>query len=108
MFEPDKVLALNNAIGLLVVAAMNPEQPNVEALLDDFRLCLNDYEAWAENFWTGGALKVEQVFKVGNEVRLSAPKESTAPVSSTLAICPASGPLTLVRSLLVCRSATRA
>ncbi|UVM37105.1 DUF6531 domain-containing protein [Pseudomonas sp. B21-017] len=96
MFEPDKVLALNNAIGLLVVAAMNPEQPNIEALLGDFRLCLNDYEAWAENFWTGGALNVEQVFKVGNEVRLSAPKDSTAPFSSTLAMCPASGPLTLV------------
>ncbi|WP_030127948.1 RHS repeat-associated core domain-containing protein [Pseudomonas sp. QTF5] len=96
MFEPDKVLALNNAIGLLVVAAMNPERPDVEALLGDFRLCLNDYEAWAENFWTGGALNVEQVFKVGNEVRLSAPKDSTAPVGSTLAICPASGPLTLV------------
>ncbi|WLG52622.1 RHS repeat-associated core domain-containing protein [Pseudomonas sp. FP1742] len=96
MFEPDKVLALNNAIGLLVVAAMNPEQPDIEALLGDFRLCLNDYEAWAEKFWTGGALNVEQVFKVGNEVRLSAPKESTAPVSSTLAMCPASGPLTLV------------
>jgi RHS repeat-associated protein len=96
MFEPDKVLALNNAIGLLVVAAMNPEQPNVEALLADFRLCLNNYEAWAENFWTAGALNVEQVFKVGNDVRLSAPKDSTAPVSSTLATCPASGPLTLV------------
>ncbi|MFD2883135.1 hypothetical protein ACFS4T_10785 [Pseudomonas lini] len=50
MFEPDKVLALNNAIGLLVVAAMNPEQPDVEALLGDFRLCLNNYEAWAEKF----------------------------------------------------------
>ncbi|WP_223487592.1 RHS repeat-associated core domain-containing protein [Pseudomonas sp. A-RE-19] len=96
MFEPDKVLALNNAIGLLVVAAMNPEQPDLEALLGDFRLCLNDYEAWAEKFWTGGALNVEQVFKVGNDVRLSAPKDSTAPVSSTLAMCPASGPLTLV------------
>lgn len=96
MFNPDKVLALNNAIGLLVVAAMPPEQPDVEALLDDFRLCLNDYEAWAENFWTGWALDVEQVFTVGNDVRLSAPKDSTAPVSSTLATCPANGPLTLV------------
>ncbi|MHC8367803.1 RHS repeat-associated core domain-containing protein [Pseudomonas sp. ZT5P21] len=96
MFNPDKVLALNNAIGLLVVAAMPPGQPNVEALLGDFRLCLNDYEAWAENFWTGWALDVEQVFKVGNDVRLSAPKDSRAPVSSTLATCPASGPLTLV------------
>jgi len=96
MFNPDKVLALNNAIGLIVVAAMNPGQPDVEALLGDFRLCLNDYEAWAENFWTGWALDVEQVFKVGDDVRLSAPKNSTGPISSTLATCPASGPLTLV------------
>ena len=96
MFKPDKVLALNNAIGLLVVAAMDPEQPDVEALIGDFRLCLNDYDAWAENFWTGWALDVEQVFKVGNDVRLSAPADSLAPASSTLATCPASGPLTLV------------
>ncbi|MDR6927911.1 RHS repeat-associated core domain-containing protein [Pseudomonas sp. BE134] len=96
MLEPDKVLALNNAIGLLVVAAMDPEQPNVEALLADFRLCLNDYDAWAESFWTGKALDIEQVFKVGNEVRLFAPKHSTTPVSATVAACAASGPLTLV------------
>jgi RHS repeat-associated protein len=96
MFIPDNLLALNNTIGLLVVAAMDPEQPNVEALLGDFRLCLNDYDAWAESFWTGKALDVEQVFKVGNEVRLSAPKHSTTPVSSTVAACPANGPLTLV------------
>lgn len=94
MFNPDKVLALNNAIGLLVVAAMNPEQPDFETLISEFRLCLNDYDAWAENFWTGGALDVEQVFKVGNDVRLSAPRDT--PVSSTVATCPASGPLTLV------------
>lgn len=96
MFIPDNLLALNNTIGLLVVAAMDPEQPDVEALLDDFRLCLNDYDAWAESFWTGKALDVEQVFKVGNEVRLSAPKHSTTPVSATVAACQASGPLTLV------------
>ena len=72
MLAPDKLLALNNTIGLLVVAAMNPERPNFEALLGEFRLCLNDYEAWAESFWTGRVLDVEQVFTVGNEVRLSA------------------------------------
>ncbi|MEJ5097583.1 RHS repeat-associated core domain-containing protein [Pseudomonas sp. MYb331] len=96
MFHPDKLLALNNTIGLLVVAAMPPEQPDVEALVGDFRLCLNNYEAWAENYWTGGALEVEQVFKIGNDVRLTTPKSSTTPVSSTVAMCPASGPLTLV------------
>ncbi|RKS28818.1 YD repeat-containing protein, partial [Pseudomonas sp. WPR_5_2] len=96
MFDPDKLLALNNTIGLLVVAAMNPEQPDIEALLGEFRLCLNDYEAWAQSFWTGGTLDVEQAFKVGNDVHLSAPKNATTPISSTVAMCPASGPLTLV------------
>ncbi|MGE8189747.1 RHS repeat-associated core domain-containing protein [Pseudomonas sp. NPDC086278] len=96
MFDPDRVLALNNAIGLLVVAAMNPEQPDVEALLADFRLSLNDYDAWAARFWTGNALDIEQVFKVGNDVRLVAPKNPTTPVSSTVAACPATGALTLV------------
>ncbi|MCS3836091.1 RHS repeat-associated protein [Pseudomonas sp. JAI111] len=96
MFVPDKVLALNNAIGLLVVAAMDPEKPDVEALLADFRLCLNDYDAWAQSFWTGKALDIEQVLKVGNEVRLVAPKTATTPVSATVAACPAAGPLTLV------------
>ena len=96
MFHPDKLLALNNNIGLLVVAAMNPDHPDIESLLSDFRLSLNNYDAWAESFWTGGVLNVEQVFKVGDDVRLSAPKNSTKPVSSTVAMCPASGPLTLV------------
>ncbi len=74
MFAPDKLLALNNTIGLLVVAAMDPEQPDVDAVFQDFRTCLNDYDAWAESFWTGWALDLEQVFKVGNEVSLAAPK----------------------------------
>ena len=96
MFDPDKLLALNNTIGLLVMAALNPQQPDIEALLSDFRLSLNAYDTWAENFWSSGKLDVEQVFKVGNDVRLTAPKHSTTPVSSTVATCPASGPLTLV------------
>jgi len=60
MSKPDKVLALNNAIGLLAVAAMDPAQPDVEPLIADFRLCLNDYNAWAENFWSGWALDIER------------------------------------------------
>lgn len=96
MFQPDQLLALNNSIGLLVVAALNPKQPDFEALIDEFRLCLNNYDAWAEQFWTGTALDIEQVFKVGNDVQLSAPITSRAPVSSSVVMCPASGPLTLV------------
>ncbi|WP_082356769.1 RHS repeat-associated core domain-containing protein [Pseudomonas nunensis] len=96
MFDPNGLLALNNTIGLMVVAAMNPEQPDVEAVLGEFRLCLNDYERWAENFWSGSTLDVEQVFKVGNDVRLRAPLNTTTPVSSVVTQCPAEGPLTLV------------
>ncbi|MBV4488479.1 type IV secretion protein Rhs, partial [Pseudomonas sp. SWRI153] len=96
MFQPDRLLALNNSIGLLVVAALNPRQPDFEALIDEFRLCLNQYDAWAEQFWTGTALDIEQVFKVGNDVQLSAPIASRTPVSSSVVMCPADGPLTLV------------
>ncbi|MBN6840202.1 type IV secretion protein Rhs, partial [Pseudomonas granadensis] len=96
MFEPDRLLALNNSIGLLVVAALNPEQPDFEALIGEFRLCLNNYDAWAEQFWTGTALDIEQVFSVGNDVRLSAPITSRQPLSSSVVMCPADGPLTLV------------
>jgi RHS repeat-associated protein len=96
MLQPDRLLPLNNSIGLLVVAALNPDQPDAEQLFREFRLCLNDYESWAEQFWTGPALDVEQVFKVGNDVRLSAPIHSRKPIGSAVVMCPASGPLTLV------------
>ncbi|MGG7674886.1 DUF6531 domain-containing protein, partial [Pseudomonas sp. WC2] len=96
MFQPDRLLALNNSIGLLIVAALNPEHPDFETLIREFRLCLNNYEAWAEQFWTGTALDVEQVFTVGNDVRLSAPIQSRQPITSAVVMCPASGALTLV------------
>ncbi|WP_460319184.1 RHS repeat-associated core domain-containing protein [Pseudomonas ogarae] len=103
MFAPDKLLALNNTIGLLVVAAMDPEQPDVDAVFQDFRTCLNDYGAWAESFWTGWALDLEQVFKVGNEVSLAAPKNLDTPISATVVACPAEGPLTLVHMFQAAR-----
>ncbi|PTT28193.1 type IV secretion protein Rhs, partial [Pseudomonas sp. HMWF021] len=96
MFQTDRLLALNNSIGLLVVAALNPEHPDFETLIREFRLCLNNYEAWAEQFWTGTALDVEQAFKVGNDVHLSAPVHSRQPIQTSVVMCPASGPLTLV------------
>ncbi|MCO7630167.1 DUF6531 domain-containing protein, partial [Pseudomonas fluorescens] len=96
MFQTDRLLALNNSIGLLVVAALNPQHPDFETLIREFRLCLNNYEAWAEQFWTGTALDVEQVFKVGDHVRLSAPVKSRQPIQTSVVMCPASGPLTLV------------
>ncbi|EUB87800.1 RHS repeat protein [Pseudomonas sp. GM30] len=96
MFQTDRLLALNNSIGLLVVAALNPQHPDFETLIREFRLCLNNYEAWAEQFWTGTALEVEQVFKVGDDVHLSAPVKSRQPIQPSVVMCPASGPLTLV------------
>ncbi|TDV50509.1 RHS repeat-associated protein [Pseudomonas helmanticensis] len=96
MLPTDRLLALNNSIGLLVVAALNPDEPDFEHLIREFRLCLNHYDAWAEQFWTGTALDVEQVFTVGNDVRLSAPIKSRQPLSSSVVMCSASGSLTLV------------
>ncbi|WP_102357852.1 DUF6531 domain-containing protein, partial [Pseudomonas sp. AD21] len=96
MLQTDRLLALNNSIGLLVVAALHPEHPDFETLIREFRLSLNHYEAWAEQFWTGTALDVEQVFKVGNDLHLSASVKSRQPIQTSVVMCPASGPLTLV------------
>ncbi|MFW0754936.1 RHS repeat-associated core domain-containing protein [Pseudomonas sp. H11T01] len=82
---------------------MDPKNPDINSVLNDFKHCLNDYQAWAESFWTGWALDVEQVFKVGDEVSLVAPKNSRTPVSTTVAMCPASGPLTLVHMFQTAR-----
>ncbi|SFN24216.1 hypothetical protein SAMN04487858_115134, partial [Pseudomonas sp. ok602] len=87
---------LNASIGYLGLAALNADGPDVEIVLNDFRHCLNRFDAWAESFWTGTALDVEQVFKVGHEVSLSAPRRSKEPVSTTVTACSASGSLTLV------------
>ncbi|WP_260961735.1 RHS repeat-associated core domain-containing protein [Pseudomonas citri] len=92
----DKFLALHNTIGALVMATMDPEHPDVEAVLADFRNCLNEYDAWVERFWRLEALDVEQVFKVGNDVTLVAPRKPIKPLSAVVASCPAEGPLTLV------------
>ena len=74
---------------------MDPEAPDVERVFGDFRHCLNTFDTWAESFWSGSALEVEQVFKVGDEVALVAPVSSKAP-SKTVAMCSAQGSLTLV------------
>ncbi|RWW79986.1 hypothetical protein BHE74_00011713, partial [Ensete ventricosum] len=74
---------------------MDASKPDVETVLRDFRACLNDFDAWAESFWSLGTLEVEQVFKVGDEVSLVAPASSQKP-SRTVAVCKAQGSLTLV------------
>ncbi|WP_445571270.1 RHS repeat-associated core domain-containing protein [Pseudomonas sp. E102] len=91
---PDKTPSLSGAIGSLVLAVMN--KPNVEAVLQDFRNCLGDYDTWAQKFWNGQTLDIEQVFKVGNEVSLAPTKDGGKQVSAVVASCPAQGPLTLV------------
>ncbi|MGF6094367.1 RHS repeat-associated core domain-containing protein [Pseudomonas sp. 18175] len=82
-------------IASLVLAPMDAKTPDVENVLRDFRACLNDFDAWAESFWSFSALEVEQVFKVGDEVALVAPASSQKP-HRTVALCKAQGSLTLV------------
>ncbi|MGY2680896.1 DUF6531 domain-containing protein [Pseudomonas tolaasii] len=78
-----------------VLIPMNANAPDVEGVLRDFRGCLNTFDEWAESFWGGSTLDVEQVFKVGEEVALVAPASSKTP-SRTVIQCKAQGSLTLV------------
>ena len=82
-------------IAQFVLSPMDAEKPDVETVLRDFRTCLNAFDEWAESFWSGSALDVEQVFKVGQEVSLVAPASSKQP-NRTVAVCKAQGSLTLV------------
>ncbi|NVZ53266.1 RHS repeat protein, partial [Pseudomonas sp. B6002] len=82
-------------IAKLVLDSMNAKSPDVESVFRDFRECLNTFDGWAERFWSGSALEVEQIFKVGDEVALVAPVSSKAP-SPTVGMCKAQGSLTLV------------
>ncbi len=82
-------------IGKFVLSPMNAKAPDVEGVLRDFRDCLNTFDEWAERFWSGSSLEVEQVFKVGEEVSLVAPASSKKP-NRTVAVCKAQGALTLV------------
>ncbi|MBN2993204.1 type IV secretion protein Rhs, partial [Pseudomonas cedrina subsp. fulgida] len=82
-------------IGKFVLSPMDAKQPDVDSVFLDFRNCLNTFDAWAESFWSGSALDVEQVFKVGEEVSLVAPASSKKP-NRAVAVCKAQGSLTLV------------
>ena len=90
------IRATSHPIGFLVLAAMDSKTRDVESVLSDFRHCLNDYDAWAESFFSFSALDIEQVFKVGDEVALVAPINRSLFPSSTVAQCKADGTLTLV------------
>ncbi|WP_154845728.1 DUF6531 domain-containing protein, partial [Pseudomonas fluorescens] len=82
-------------IAKFVLSPMDDKKPDVDSVFRDFRNCLNTFDEWAESFWSGSALEVEQVFKVGEEVSLIAPVSSKKP-NSTVALCKAQGSLTLV------------
>ncbi|UOP09569.1 RHS repeat-associated core domain-containing protein [Pseudomonas palleroniana] len=82
-------------IARFVLVPMDAKTPDVEHVLRDFRTCLNTFDDWAESFWSGSALDLEQVFKVGDDVALTEPGSSKAP-SATVALCKAQGSLTLV------------
>ncbi len=88
--------ATSQTIGLLLLTAMDAKTRDVEAVLSDFRRCLNSYETLAQSFLSSSALDVEQVFKVGREVALVAPINRSILPSSTVAACQANGTLTLV------------
>ncbi|KAA0945644.1 type IV secretion protein Rhs, partial [Pseudomonas sp. ANT_H4] len=75
---------------------MDSKTRDVDSVLSDFRQCLNTYDEWAESFWSFSALDVDQVFKVGDEVALVTPVTRSLLPSSTVAMCKASGSLTLV------------
>ncbi|MGO4369178.1 hypothetical protein, partial [Pseudomonas sp. PAB10] len=80
-------------IGKLVLQVLDAKTPDVSVILKDFNNCLSDYKAWADSFWTGWALDVNQTFKVGNEVSVSERKTKTGAVE-TFATCPLLGDFT--------------
>ncbi len=87
---------MNPAIASLALTPLDSKTVDVEAVLREFRECLNTFDEWAESFFSFSALDVEQVFKVGDEVALVAPINRSLFPSSTVATCQASGTLTLV------------
>ncbi|WP_225931070.1 RHS repeat-associated core domain-containing protein [Pseudomonas monsensis] len=86
---------MNTPIGTLVLRVLDAKAPDVNLILKDFKNCLSDYKEWADGFWTGWALDVDQTFKVGNEVSITERKTETGAVK-TYATCPLVGDFTLI------------
>ncbi|MFG6207929.1 RHS repeat-associated core domain-containing protein [Pseudomonas retamae] len=86
---------MNTPIGTLVLRVLDAKAPDVNLILKDFKNCLSDYKEWADGFWTGWALDVDQTFKVGNEVSVTERKTKTGAVE-TYATCPLVGDFTLI------------
>ncbi|WP_238350051.1 RHS repeat-associated core domain-containing protein [Pseudomonas sp. SWRI111] len=86
---------MNTPIGTLVLRVLDAKAPDVSLILKDFKNCLSDYKEWADGFWSGWALDVDQTFKVGNEVSVTERKTKTGAVE-TYATCPLVGDFTLI------------
>ncbi|MDI2590369.1 DUF6531 domain-containing protein [Pseudomonas sp. 681] len=86
---------MNTPIGTLVLRVLDAKTPDVSLILKDFNNCLSDYKEWADGFWTGWALDVDQTFKVGNEVSITKRKTRTGAVE-TYATCPLAGDFTVI------------
>jgi len=49
-------------IGNLVIRVLDAKTPDVNVILKDFNNCLTEYKTWADGFWTGWAMDVDQKF----------------------------------------------
>nr|WP_174248212.1 RHS repeat-associated core domain-containing protein [Pseudomonas chlororaphis] len=93
---------MSSPLGTLVLRVLDAKKPDVNLILKDFNNCLSDYKNWADGFWTGWAMDVDQKFKVGNEVSVTQCKTKTGAVE-TFAVCPKDGKFTLIHTFETAR-----
>ncbi|PCR92839.1 type IV secretion protein Rhs [Pseudomonas fluorescens] len=93
---------MSSPLGTLVLRVLDAKAPDVNLILKDFNNCLSDYKNWADGFWTGWAMDVDQKFKVGNEVSVTQRRTRTGAVE-TFAVCPKDGKLTLIHAFETAR-----
>jgi RHS repeat-associated protein len=93
---------ISSPLGTLVLQVLDAKAPDVNLILKDFNNCLSDYKNWADGFWTGWAMDVDQKFKVGNEVSVTQRRTRTGAVE-TFAVCPKDGKFTLIHAFETAR-----
>lgn len=93
---------ISSPLGTLVLRVLDAKAPDVNLILKDFNNCLSDYQNWADGFWTGWAMDVDQKFKVGNEVSVTQRKTKKGAVE-TFAVCPKDGKFTLIHTFETAR-----
>ncbi|MCB2251935.1 RHS repeat protein [Pseudomonas chlororaphis] len=93
---------MSSPLGTLVLRVLDAKAPDVKLILKDFNNCLSDYQNWADGFWTGWAMDVDQKFKVGNEVSVTQRKTKKGAVE-TFAVCPKDGKFTLIHTFETAR-----